>query len=179
MRAGSFLLPVFEKKLKIMKCFKKHERSDKDVERPTDSEKADIYSVYFYNLDTIKSLDELGVWFVGVSSISDLTIRRIQLIDSSDKNAERAGSTEIDIAIARNNLANCIREVHADTVSISTFYKGVSIVIGVDCNDWRLSIVANKKDKDTLDALENLLTTINKNYLLSRMSYSRLRQIHN
>ena len=34
--------------------------------------------VYFYNLDTIKSLDELGVWFVGVSSISDLTIRRTQ-----------------------------------------------------------------------------------------------------
>lgn len=118
--------------------------------------------VYFYNLDTIKSLDELGVWFVGVSSISDLTIRRIQLIDSSDKNAEGAGSTEIDIAIARNNLANCIREVHADTVSISTFYKGVSIVIGVDCNGWTLSIVANKKDKDALDALENLLTTINK-----------------
>lgn len=118
--------------------------------------------VYFYNLDTIKSLDELGVWFVGVSSISDLTIRRIQLIDSSDKNAERAGSTEIDIAIARNNLASCIRDVHADTVSISTFYKGVSIVIGVDCIGWTLSIVANKKDKDALDSLENLLTTINK-----------------
>lgn len=122
--------------------------------------------VYFYNLDTIKSLDELGVWFVGVSSISDLTIRRIQLIDSSDKNAERAGSTEIDIAIARNNLANCIRDVHADTVSISTFYKGVSIVIGVDCIGWTLSIVANKKDKDTLDSLENLLTTINKKEML-------------
>ena len=118
--------------------------------------------VYFYNLDTIRSLDELGIWFVGVSSISDLTIRRIQLIDSSDKNAEGAGSTEIDIAIARNNLANCIRDVHGDTVSISTFYKGVSIVIGVDCTGWTLSIVANKKDKDALDALENLLTTINK-----------------
>lgn len=118
--------------------------------------------VYFYNLDTIKSLDELGVWFVGVSSISDLTIRRVQLIDSSDKNAEGAGSTEIDIAIARNDLANCIRDVHADTVSISTFYKGVSIVIGVDCTGWTLSIVANKKDKDALDALENLLTMINK-----------------
>lgn len=116
--------------------------------------------VYFYNLDTIESLDELGVWFVGVSSISDLTIRRIQLIDSSDKNTEGAGSTEIDIAIARNNLANCIREVHADTVSISTFYKDVSIVIGVDCNGRTLSIVANKKDKDALDALENQLRNV-------------------
>lgn len=37
--------------------------------------------VYIYNLDTIESLNELSVWFVGVSSISDLTIRRIQLID--------------------------------------------------------------------------------------------------
>lgn len=113
--------------------------------------------VYFYNLDTIESLDELGVWFVGVTSVSDLTVRRIQLIDSSDKSAERAGSTEIDITIARNNLANCIREVHADTVSISTFYKGVSIVISVDCNGWTLSIIANKKDKDALDTLENQL----------------------
>lgn len=116
--------------------------------------------VYIYNLDTIKSLDELGIWFAGVTSISDLTIRRIQLIDSSDKNAEGAGSTEIDVAIAKNNLANCIREVHADTVSISTFYKGVSIVIGVDCNGWTLSIIANKKDKDALDALENQLRNV-------------------
>lgn len=116
--------------------------------------------VYIYNLDTIESLDELSVWFVGVTSVSDLTIRRIQLIDSSDKNAEGAGSTEIDIATARNNLANCIREVHADTVSISTFYKGVSIVIGVDCNGWILSIVGNKKDKDALDTLEKQLRNV-------------------
>lgn len=116
--------------------------------------------VYIYNLDTIESLDELGVWFVGVSSIGDLTIRRIQLIDSSDKNAEWAGSTEIDIATARNDLANCIREVHADTVSISTFYKDVGIVIGVDCNSWTLSIIANKKDRDALDALENQLRNV-------------------
>lgn len=115
--------------------------------------------VYFYNLDTIESLDELGVWFVGVTSVSDLTIRQIQLIDSSDKNAEGADSTEIDVATAKNGLANCIRKVHADTVSISTFYKGVSIVIGVDCNGWTLSIVANKKDKDALDTLENQLKT--------------------
>ena len=115
--------------------------------------------VYFYNLDTIESLDELGVWFVGVTSVSDLTVRQIQLIDSSDKSAERAGSTEIDIATAKNSLANCIREIHADTVSISTFYKGVSIVIGVDCNGWTLSIAANKKDKDALDTLENQLKT--------------------
>ena len=116
--------------------------------------------VYFYNLDTIESLDELGVWFVGVTSVSDLTIRRIQLIDSSDKNAEGAGSTEIDIATARNDLANCIRKIHADTVSISTFYKGVSIVIGVDYNGQTLSIVGNKKDKDALDALENQLRNV-------------------
>lgn len=116
--------------------------------------------VYIYNLDTIESLDEFGVWFVGVTSVSDLTIRRIQLIDSSDKNAEGAGSTEIDIATARNDLANCIREVHTDTVSISTFYKGVNVVIGVDCNGWTLSIVANKKDKDALDALENQLRNV-------------------
>lgn len=115
--------------------------------------------VYIYNLDTIESLDELSVWFVGVTSVSNLTIRRIQLIDSSDKSAEGASSTEIDVATARNNLANCIREVHADTVSISTFYKDVGIVIGVDCNVWTLSIVANKKDKDVLDALENQLKT--------------------
>lgn len=115
--------------------------------------------VYIYNLDTIESLDELSVWFVGVTSVSNLTIRLIQLIDSSDKSAEGASSTEIDVATARNNLANCIREVHADTVSISTFYKDVGIVIGVDCNVWTLSIVANKKDKDALDALENQLKT--------------------
>ena len=115
--------------------------------------------VYIYNLDTIESLDELSVWFVGVTSVSDLTIRRIQLIDSSDKNAEGAGSTEIDIATARNDLANCIRKIHADTVSISAFYKDVSIVIGVDCNGWTLSIIANKKDKDALDTLENQLKT--------------------
>lgn len=118
--------------------------------------------VYFYNLDTIKSLDELGIWFVGVSSISDLTIRRIQLIDSSDRNSEGAGSTEIDIAIARNNLANYIRDIHADTISISIFYKDVSIVIGIDCIDWILSIVTSKKDQYVLNLLENLLTTINK-----------------
>lgn len=55
------------------------------------------------------------------------------------------------------DLANCIKEVHADTVSISTFYKDVGIVIGVDCNGWTLSIIANKKDKDALDTLENQL----------------------
>lgn len=99
----------------------------------------------------------MGVWFVGMTSVSDLTVRRIQLIDSSDKSAERAGSTEIDVVTAKNSLANCIREVHADTVSISTFYKDVGIVIGVDCNGWTLSIIANKKDKDALDTLENQL----------------------
>lgn len=118
--------------------------------------------VYFYNVDTIKTLDGLGIWFVTISSLNDLTIRRIQLIDSSGRNAEGAGSTEIDVAVAKNNLANSIREAHADTVSISTLYKGASIVIGVNCSDWTLSIVANKKDKDALDALENTFTTMNK-----------------
>lgn len=118
--------------------------------------------VYFYNMDTIKTLDGLGIWFVTVSSLNDLTIRRIQLIDSSGRNSEGAGSTEIDVAVAKNNLANAIREAHADTVSISTLYKGVSIVIGVNCSDWTLSVVANKKDKDALDVLENIFTTMNK-----------------
>ena len=117
--------------------------------------------VYFYDMDTVKTLDGLGIWFVEISSLNDLTIRRIQLIDSSGRNAEGAGSTEIDVAVAKNNLANSIREAHADTVSISTFYKGVSIVIGVNCSDWTLSIVANKNDKDALDVLENIFTTMN------------------
>lgn len=103
--------------------------------------------VYFYDLDTIKTLDGLGIWFVAISSLNDLTIRRIQLIDSSGRNAEGAGSTEIDVAVAKNNLANSIREAHADTVSISALYKGVSVVIGVNCSDWTLSIVANKNNR--------------------------------
>jgi len=118
--------------------------------------------VYFYDLDTIKTLDGLGIWFVAISSLNDLTIRRIQLIDSSGRNAEGAGSTEIDVAVAKNNLANSIREAHADTVSISTLYKGVSVVIGVNCSDWTLSIVANKNDKDALDVLENIFITMKK-----------------
>ena len=65
--------------------------------------------IYFYDMDTIKTLDSLCIWFVEISTLNDLTIRRIQLIDSSGRNAEGAGSTEIDVAVAKNNLANSIR----------------------------------------------------------------------
>lgn len=117
--------------------------------------------VYLYNMGTIKTLDGLGRWFVALSALNDLTIKHIQLIDSSGKNAEGAGSTEIDVAVAKNNLANSIKEAHADTVSISTLYKGVSVAMVVNCNGWTLSVAANKKDKDALDALESILTTMN------------------
>ena len=112
--------------------------------------------IYFYNLETVKSLDKLGVWFAEMSSICDLTIRRIQLIDSSDRNSEGGGSTEIGIAAARSDLAGRIQDALADTVSISTFYKGVSIIIGIDRIDWTLSIGASKRDKKVLNELENL-----------------------
>ena len=102
-------------------------------------------------------------WFVAISSLNDLTIRRIQLIDTSGRNSEGAGLTEISVAVAKSNLANSIREAHADYVSTRAFYKGVSIIIGVDLDDWTLSIVANKNDKDVLDELENIFTTMNYN----------------
>lgn len=118
---------------------------------------------YFYDMDTIKTLDDLSIWFVAISSLNDLTIRCIELMDSSGRNSEGAGLTEIDVAVTKNNLANSIREAHADTIFISTFYKGVSIIIGVKLDDWTLSIGAKKKDKDALDALENIFATMNHN----------------
>ena len=118
--------------------------------------------VYFYILDTVKSLDDVGSWFTELTTLSGLTIRRIQLVDSSEKNSEGAGSTEIDIAVAKNDLANNIRSHHADKISVSTFYKGVSIVIGIECDNWMLSIVASKKDRVALDDLENLINNISK-----------------
>lgn len=118
---------------------------------------------YFYDMDTIKTLDDLAVWFAAILSLNDLTIRCIELMDSSGRNSEGAGSTEIDVAVAKNNLANSIRETHADTVSVSALYKGVSIEFGINRDDWTFSIAANKKYKDALDALENIFATMNHN----------------
>lgn len=39
-----------------------------------------------------------------------------------------------------------------------TSSKGVSIVIGIECDNWMLSIVASKKDRVALDDLETLLS---------------------
>ncbi len=116
---------------------------------------------YLYSLG-IESLDEIDTWFATIADLDGLTIDLLELEDTFEKSSEGGGlQASISVEEAKNNLADFIRETHADNISTCMHYKGArTLHADINCIKRTLFIGTCKKDKSTFDELDRILTTV-------------------
>ena len=71
------------------------------------------------------------------------------------------GSNEIDIETAKCSLSENVKIYHADSISITTTFNDVSIVIGISIEKWILSLATKKQNKNVLDLFAERFDFIN------------------
>jgi hypothetical protein len=84
-------------------------------------------------------------------------IKRIQIIDSSERSSEGAGSMELDLEMAKCCLAHYIKCQHADSIFISIIYRSVKMTLGVDLYDWVFSVAGNKNTNIEVNAFAEVI----------------------
>ena len=117
--------------------------------------KTDI--VFYYTTEEIQSIDSLSRWLSEVKLLKELTIERVQLINTSSRNSEGGGGFDVSVNDAAERLSEHISETHANLIIIGTEYFGVYMALVVDLKDWVCSIATNKKNIEALNQLAQLL----------------------
>ena len=126
--------------------------------------------IFYYQLEEVCSLEQLQSLVAQLLSIPKLNTSRIQLINSLERNSEYMSSDEIDIETAKCSLSENVKIHHADSISITTTFNDVSIVIGISIEKWILSLATKKHNKNMLDLLTEQFDFTNKKKGENKMS---------